>query len=263
MSPDLERQGSVEIFCSYSHKDQAIRKKFDPIVEGLKNHQLVQIWHDGQIVAGSDWEKEINQHLESADIITFLVSADFLASNFCRTKEMVRAMQRQSEGAVVIVPIIARPCDWEEEEFHRFQVLPKAGKPITTFKNMDLAWTDISKSLKMTIRRVLTTKLKQIDSLVTVNPPPAPSMAGIFPPMPLHLPMQGKLDQVQGDQELAREIYTKIMRDADTNRAERFRIQKELQDRIFAITKEIGPPPLAAKKRADEAFNNMDDYIRQ
>ena len=49
----------------------------------MRRQKLVQIWHDRQIPAGDDWAGEIDEHLNSADIITLFVSPDFLASDYC------------------------------------------------------------------------------------------------------------------------------------------------------------------------------------
>ena len=52
------------------------------------------MWHDRNINAGDEWEREIDKHLDSAQIILLLVSPDFMASDYSYSKEMMRAMQR-------------------------------------------------------------------------------------------------------------------------------------------------------------------------
>ena len=56
---------------------------------------LITIWSDTNINAGTEWEEEINKHLNTADVILLLVSSDFMASEYSYSKEMKRAMERR------------------------------------------------------------------------------------------------------------------------------------------------------------------------
>jgi hypothetical protein len=61
----------------------------------LNRYGLATCWHDGNIDPGREWEKEVLQHLNTADVILLLISPDFMASDYCYSKEMKRAMERQ------------------------------------------------------------------------------------------------------------------------------------------------------------------------
>ncbi len=154
--PDTQKSfGSVEVFCSYSHKDEQYRREFETHVALMKRQNLIQIWQDHKIVAGEDWGGEIDSHLNSADIVTLFVSADFLASDYCYKKEMTRAMERHNTEKVPVVPVIVRQCDWRDAPFGNLQAIPTNGKPITSWDNTDEAWTEVAKLLKVTVRTVL------------------------------------------------------------------------------------------------------------
>lgn len=58
----------------------------------LRRQGLVEAWHARRILARSDHDQAISQSLESADIVVLLVSAEFLASDYCDSREMQRAM---------------------------------------------------------------------------------------------------------------------------------------------------------------------------
>ena len=47
---------------------------------------------------------------------------------------MKAALARRERGEAKVVPIIARPVDWQQSPFAHLQALPKDGKPITTFQ---------------------------------------------------------------------------------------------------------------------------------
>src|SRR5262249_51398886 len=92
-------------------------------------------------------EQEIENHLSTADIVLLLVSATFLASDYCYSKEMKWALQRHNQGTARVVPIILRPVYWRNAPFSELQVLPTGAKPITSWINPDEACEDIARSL--------------------------------------------------------------------------------------------------------------------
>lgn len=82
----------AKVFFSYSHKDEALRDQLETHLALLRNQCLIESWHDRRIVAGSELDDSIFDQLEAANVILLLVSADFLASTYCYSKEMARAM---------------------------------------------------------------------------------------------------------------------------------------------------------------------------
>ena len=142
---------SKKIFISYSHKDETHRGELEVHLAMLKRKELVSVWHDRKIVAGNDWKNEIDNNLESADIILFLISPDFLASEYCYDIEAKKAMERHQAGLAKIISIIVRNCDWHDCDFSKFQVLPKDAKPIALWEDKDSAWVDVTNGLKVQI----------------------------------------------------------------------------------------------------------------
>jgi hypothetical protein len=87
--------------------------------------------------------------------VALFISADFLSSNYCYEKEMKRALERHKKEKVPVVPILVRPCDWEDAPFAHFQAIPNDNRPVTTWKNRDAAWTQVANYLKLTVKAVL------------------------------------------------------------------------------------------------------------
>src|SRR5262245_47183559 len=83
----------VDLFCSYSHKDEALREELDTHLALLRRRGVLNPWHDRRIAASDDWKESIDGHLESADIVLLLISPDFMASDYCYDVEMTRAME--------------------------------------------------------------------------------------------------------------------------------------------------------------------------
>lgn len=158
----MKFDSSVEVFCSYSHKDELLRNDFEACVAVLAQQGLARIWYDRQILAGDHWTAEIEEHLNSADIITFLVSADFLASEYCYKKEVRRALEREARSEVLVLPIIVRPCDWTDAPFAHLQGIPAGAKAVTAWTNRDEAWTDVAKSFKIAVRQALIRRQEEL-----------------------------------------------------------------------------------------------------
>ncbi len=73
----------VSLFYSYSHKDETLRDTLETHLSILARNGVISQWHDRRILAGSEWESEINNQIEAADIILLLVSPDFIDSDYC------------------------------------------------------------------------------------------------------------------------------------------------------------------------------------
>jgi hypothetical protein len=139
---------SNELFYSYAHSDERLRKELDKHLAVMKRQGLIKDWHDRKIVPGAEWKNEIDERLNSANVILLLVSADFLASDFCYSIEMERAIERHNAGEALVIPIILRPCDWMDTPFSKLQALPKDAKPVTSWANRDQAFLDVARGIR-------------------------------------------------------------------------------------------------------------------
>src|SRR5205085_253405 len=126
------KANAIEIFYSYAHKDEAMRRKLENHLAALHQQGLIASWHDRMIEAGTEWEQQIDDHLNRAHIILLLISASFLASPYCSSIEMKRAMERHAAKEARVIPIILRPVHWQDVPFAKLQMLPTEGKPVAS-----------------------------------------------------------------------------------------------------------------------------------
>ena len=68
---------ALEVFFSYSHRDEALRGELVKHLSLLQRQGVITAWHDRQITAGTEWAGAIDSHLNSAQIVLLLVSAVF------------------------------------------------------------------------------------------------------------------------------------------------------------------------------------------
>lgn len=136
------------VFFSYSHADEHLRDQLEKQLAMLKRQGVIETWHDRRIGAGQDFAHAIDQHVDKDEIILLLVSADFLASDYCYDIEMKRAMERHQAGDAIVIPVILRACDWHHAPFGKLNATPRDGKPITQWPDIDEAFLQVAKAVR-------------------------------------------------------------------------------------------------------------------
>lgn len=139
------------VFYSYSHRDAELRERLGTYLAPLKQQQKIIEWHDRQIEPGANWETEISSQLDAADLILLLVSADFLASEYCFGVEVEKAMARLKRGEVRVVPILLKPCLWEESRFSELQIIPRDAKAIASWSSADEALNEVASEIRQLV----------------------------------------------------------------------------------------------------------------
>jgi hypothetical protein len=147
------------VFYSYSHKDTEFRNQIGTFLAPLRHNNKIVEWHDRKIEPGANWQNEISVQLDSAHLILLLISADFLASDYCFGVEVEKAMRRLKRGEVRIAPILLKPCLWRESPFSELQIIPRDAKSITSWGSFDEALNEVA---------------SEIGKLVS-EPPPSPT----------------------------------------------------------------------------------------
>src|SRR5258707_1293285 len=125
------------IFVSYAPQDQTLQKELKEHLRPLQREGLAELWPDRDMSAGTAWEQERSDHLNTAQIILLLVSLDFMNSDYCYGVEMKRALERHKRAEARVIPIILRPCLWEKSPLGKLQVLPQGEKPVTLWSDRE------------------------------------------------------------------------------------------------------------------------------
>ena len=150
----------LSVFISYAHKDETDKDELVIHLANLKRQGKIRAWQDRDIEAGTEWHEEIRQQLETAEIILLLITPRFIASDYCFDLEMQRAVERHNQGTARVIPIMVKPCDWQETPFSKLQVLPKDAKPISTWSDRDQAFLDVVQGIRKTVESLQAKKLQ-------------------------------------------------------------------------------------------------------
>jgi len=151
----------LRVFFSYSHADERLRDELAKHLRILERQGIIEAWHDRRIEAGECWENEILNHLRAADIILLLVSADFLASDYCWDIEMKHALERHENGTARVIPVILRPCSWQAAPFGKLQALPKDGKPVVDWPSWDHSFLDVVSGITRVVSHPSTNRVQE------------------------------------------------------------------------------------------------------
>ncbi|MFP2903713.1 toll/interleukin-1 receptor domain-containing protein [Pyxidicoccus sp. 3LFB2] len=140
----------LRMFLSYSHKDEALKDELETHLKGLERRGLIsRPWSDRRIEPGSEWAAEIDKGLSEADLILLLISPDFVASDYCYTKEMGAALVRHKERKAKVIPVILRLVDgWTSLPFAHIQGVPRDGKPVVSWASRDEAWVSVVSGIR-------------------------------------------------------------------------------------------------------------------
>jgi hypothetical protein len=142
------------LFFSYSHQDERLRDLLEVHLAALKRQGVISTWHDRRISAGTELGNAIDQNLNEADVILLLISPDFINSDYCYEREMLRAMERHDRLEARVIPIILRSCDWQSLPFGKLLAAPKDGKPVTKWADQDDAFLDIVTAIKDALKEL-------------------------------------------------------------------------------------------------------------
>lgn len=145
----------VKIFFCYAREDELLLNQLKKHLRPLQRQGLIDVWHDREISAGTEWEHEINRNLDLAQIILLLASPAFMDSDYCYTEELQRALERHKKEKAHVIPVILRPVHWQDTPLGGLQALPTDGKPVTKWRRRDDAYWDIVNSITKIVKSLL------------------------------------------------------------------------------------------------------------
>lgn len=148
----------LKLFISYSHKDETLVSNFLSHISPLKNNGIISEWYDRKIETGEEFQKDINNNLENADVVCLMISSNFLSSIPC-LKEKDLALELRNRKGIRVIPLILSPCAWTiHKELSDRLAIPKDGKPITSFADQNDGWLDSVNWIMKVFKSVISIK---------------------------------------------------------------------------------------------------------
>ena len=145
------KAGEAKVFISYAHRDARYRQQLETHLSALRRQGAIAEWHDQKIMPGAQWRDAIDQNLDSADCVLLLVTPDFIASDYCYSIEMQRALEKHREGRALVIPVIVRPADWQHTPLRDLEALPEGAKPVIEWARRDRAWLSVAEGVRLAL----------------------------------------------------------------------------------------------------------------
>jgi predicted MPP superfamily phosphohydrolase len=124
-------------------------------------------------------ESFLTDAVVGADIVVFLVSADFLGSEYAAPEAINRALQESAWLDIAVLPVVVRPCLWTDTPFAGYSVLPHGGRTLTTASSLDEALLEVVESitaiLNDTTAHIVDETLGEIRALSEPDEEPVPT----------------------------------------------------------------------------------------
>lgn len=148
-----EDTGEPFVFVSYSHMDEAFRKRFGTHMAPVRR-EGVQIWFDGDISPGAELDPEIAWALKRADIFVALASPNYLASSYCFEREYGFALRKAARKRLRVAVVLLRQCQWRHTRMARYKLLPRDAKPVDQWPRRGDAWEDVVAGIRILVAEV-------------------------------------------------------------------------------------------------------------
>lgn len=145
----------LKTFIIYAREDRDALLELKAQLIPLERKGDLAIWYDGEILPGQNWNKAIKQNLEQADLILLFISKYFFNSDYIEKTELQSALNRHREGKSILIPIIVRPCVWEDYfDMGEFQALPEGAQPIFSkhWHSPDEAFVSVAHGIRRLVR---------------------------------------------------------------------------------------------------------------
>lgn len=145
-----------KLFISYSSKDTDFMRRFEIHLKPLKRSGLIQNWHDRMIEPGTQWDETIKKNMDEADLIVFLMSPDFINTDYIFEHEVPQAMKQEQMGNTKIVTVELKECSWQRTQLRKYQQITdekgnNKARIIIQNPDNDAAWKEIINVLEKKI----------------------------------------------------------------------------------------------------------------
>lgn len=151
----------ITIFISYAHKDDSYLQEFQTFLKPFVMQKRIAVWTDKNIVAGERWNDIIKNNLNKSEVILFLVSPDFLASDYINDTEIKNAVEKES---LTIIPVIIRPIVMDLLKIKYLQAVPTGAKAVSDWDKRDNAWNNVISALTIVFDNINSRRPKDISA---------------------------------------------------------------------------------------------------
>lgn len=133
------------LFYAYASPDERFAKDLEKHLSLMEREGLFRSWTPRMIKAGENHIAVLEQKLNEAAYILFLISADFFVD--CANL-IPLALQRHQAKRAQLIPVLVRAVDWKRSPLGALAPCPRNGKAVKSWPDEDEAWLDVVERLR-------------------------------------------------------------------------------------------------------------------
>lgn len=150
----------LKVFLMYAPEDEAVKAALDVQLNPIKRTEFIETWDESQLLPGADTAQEITRHIEAADIILPLITANFFGSDQIFEHQLQLALRRHEAKETTVIPLLMRSCLWEGTPLDQLKstVLPRNLTPLDKQDYPETALADTVKQLSGWCKKIFDRK---------------------------------------------------------------------------------------------------------
>ena len=142
----------VRLFYSYCHRDNTHKTNMEKSLSLLRRNALLTEWSDQQILPGQAISRSVRTEMDRSDILVFLLSQDFIASDECMKEWEYAKHSRSNHQQTFRIPVILNDCAWLDLlGDDDVKALPNDGVPVSRSQDTAEAWNQVYQGIKSVI----------------------------------------------------------------------------------------------------------------
>ena len=143
-------QGEAKnVMVLYHENDLETWKNIEPELKILERSEMInETWQNETIIAGQNISESISSGLEKADVILFLASSNFNASDTLYMNQLNAALDRHHKQEACVIPIYISSMNLELTSYGMLPTLTPANGPLDLAENKEQKIKEIVNDIK-------------------------------------------------------------------------------------------------------------------
>jgi len=145
----------IKVVAIYAPADEPLWQALKVFISAMQRQGLLNIilWDLGELSPGIDREKALDQWIHEAHLVLLLLSSNLLIMNIYQSITAQLLLQSEQDRTHIL-PILLRPVSWKETHWGKLAALPNNDKPVTTWRDRDVAYLSIAEGIRRVVREL-------------------------------------------------------------------------------------------------------------
>ncbi len=145
-----------QVFISYCHEDKEWLEDLQVHLSAFQRFTGLKVWDDTNIKPGDEWNTEIRKALIATKVAVFLVTPEFLASEFIQEQEMKYFLDISKAERVPILWVAVKPSAYRDTPLNTIQCANDPGMPLSKLQeegsDLDGKWVSICEAISTAMK---------------------------------------------------------------------------------------------------------------